>query len=323
VAKDAASAPAITGRYHSPMKLSALHALVTAVDEGSLRNAARKLGLSQPALTKMVRELERELAAVLLVRTTQGVLPTAQGKVLVERARNVGRELAAASDQISQLSGHMVGQLAVAAVPVAVMLLMPETLRTFRREFPQVQLRVREELYLAQLQLLRTGAVDVAVGGVPRGLPSGEFIIESLLPTSMVVVVRRGHPLAGARSLKELGASDWVYTGANADEGYAKTLFEAHGLPPPPVGAVVNSTLALLSLVATGDFVGLMPVQITRHPQVAPHLAVVPVVEGGLPLEVAAMVRREATLSPMVRHFIAHLHRAAHQAAKGPRLGEP
>jgi DNA-binding transcriptional LysR family regulator len=303
------------------MKLSALQALVVAIDEGSLRNAARKLGVSQPALTKMVRELERELAAVLLVRTTQGVLPTAQGKVLYEHARSVGRELTAATDQISQLSGRMVGKLAVAAVPVAVMLLIPETLRTFRRDFPEMQLRVREELYLAQLQLLRSGEVDVAVGGVPHGLPSGEFVVEPLLPTAMVVVARRDSPLARARSLQELSAVPWVYTGASADEGYAKTLFESSGLPPPPVGAVVNSTLALLSLVATGDFVGLMPEQITSHPLVAQHFAVVPVEQAGLPLTVAAMVRSDAVVSPAVRHFIAHLHRAAHQASKNPWTG--
>ncbi len=75
------------------MKLTSLRALVAAIDEGSLRSAARRLGVTQPALTKLIRELERELATTLLVRSTTGVVATAQGMVLYERAKAAEREL--------------------------------------------------------------------------------------------------------------------------------------------------------------------------------------------------------------------------------------
>lgn len=294
------------------MKLIALKALAAAIETGSLRSAARQLGLSQPALTKTVRELEVELGAALLMRSSKGVVPTAQGKVLFEQARKTLRELDTAVDQVQQLGGRMVGELSVGAVPLAVMLLIPETLRTFGAAFPDIRLRVSEELYVAQLQRLRKGEVDVAVGGIPPGLASGEFVVEPLVDTRMVVVVRKGHPLASARSLRELARAQWVYTGATSDEGYAKTLYESHGMAPPRVGAVVNSTLALLSLVGSGDFVGLLPQQIAAHPLCARYLQVVPVAEQGLPLTVGAIVRSDSAVSPAVRHFIAHLHRAAH-----------
>lgn len=298
------------------MKLSTLKALVAAVEEGSLRAAAKRVDVSQPALTKMIRELEVELSAPLLVRTSRGVLPTAQGKVLYERALKVSRELGTAVDEISQLGGTMRGEITIGAVPLAVMLLIPETLRTFGRDFPDIRLRVSEELYIAQLQRLRTGEVDIAVGGIPAGLSSGEFQIEPLMTTSMVVVVQKGSVRAKATSLHQLANAKWVYTGASTDSGYARMLFEAHGLPPPPVGAVVNSTLALLSLVATGDYVGLMPRQIATHPMAVQFLSIVPVAEEGLPLAVGAIVRSDSVVSPVVRHFIAHLHRAAHQVTR-------
>ena len=110
------------------MKLHTLQALVAAVEEGSLRGAAKRLGVSQPALTKAIRDLELELGASLLVRTTQGVVPSAQGMVLHEHALRVTRELTSASDKIKQLSGRMTGQLSVGAVPLAVMLLLHEWL---------------------------------------------------------------------------------------------------------------------------------------------------------------------------------------------------
>ena len=187
------------------MKLTSLRALVAAIEEGSLRSAARRLGVTQPALTKLIRELERELATTLLVRSTTGVVATAQGMVLYERANAAERELSHAVEQIRQLGGRMTGSLTIGAVPLAVMLLVPETLRTFGAEFPDIQLRILEELYIAQLTRLRKGEVDIALGPRPDALPPGEFVVETLMPTSMVIVVGKGNPLARARSLREIG----------------------------------------------------------------------------------------------------------------------
>jgi LysR family transcriptional regulator of abg operon len=298
------------------MKLLALRALVAAIELGSLRNASRRLGLSQPALTKSIRELERELGASLLTRSRTGVAPTAQGKVLFEHARTAERELGMAVDQIRQLGGEMVGDLSVGAVPLAVMMLIPETLRTFSREFPQIRLHVHEELYIEQLSRLRKGEVDVAIGPLPSGIPSGELIVEPLMPIAMVVVVAKGHPLARARSLSDLAHARWVFTGTTADSGYVRHLFVQHGLPPPPAAALVNSTLSLLSLICGGDYVGLMPQPIAVHPLATQFMTTVPLREGPLSATLAAMSRPQNALSPAVRHFVAHLGRAAQQFAR-------
>lgn len=299
------------------MKLTNLRALVAAVEEGSLRAAARRVGVSQPALTKMVRELERELATTLLLRSTTGVLATAQGMVLYERAIAADRELAHAREQIQQLSGRMTGSLTIGAVPLAVMLLVPEALRTFGAEFPEIQLRIVEELYIAQLARVRKGEVDIALGPLPEHPPRGECTVESLMPIDMVVVVRKGNPLGRSRHLAELGEARWVYTGATEATGLARTLFEQHGLPPPPAGAVVNSTLGLLSVIASGNCVGLLPRQIAAHPFASQYLQVVPVKEAPLRLTLSAMARNDAAVKPAVRHFMAHLHRAAYVIAHG------
>ena len=296
------------------MKLTALNALVAAVEEGSLRAAARRTGIAQPALTKLVRELERELSTTLLQRSTTGVSPTAQGQVLYERACAAHRELGEALQQIAQLGGHMVGELSIGAVPLAVMLLIPETLRTFGREFPKIQLQVCEELYIAQLTNLRKGDVDLALGPIPDNLPAGEFHVESLMPISMAVVVGKGNPLARARSLRQLADARWVYTSLSGNTGYARLLFERHGLVPPAPAATVNSTLGLMALIGHGDCVGLMPLHLASHPAAAPFMTVVPISEGHLDLTLGAIVRNEIMLKPAVRHLLAHLHRAAQQA---------
>ena len=82
------------------MKITSLKAIVAAIEEGSLRSAARRLGTSQPALTKLVRELEIELSVPLLQRHSKGVVATAQGQVLFEHAQRVLSELSTATDLI-------------------------------------------------------------------------------------------------------------------------------------------------------------------------------------------------------------------------------
>lgn len=300
--------------YDGPMKLSSLQALVAAVQEGSLRAAARRLGISQPALTKLMRELEREMGAPLLLRSRAGVVASTQGRALYEAALRVNRELAGAAEQIEQLGGHMVGEIKVGAVPQALMLLIPETLRTFCREFPEIRLRVTEELYVAQLAKLRDGEVDLLVGPLPTGVAAGEFVSEPLIPLQMAVVACKGSRLARASSLKELATAraKWVYTSASGGAGYVKELFHHHGMEPPAALAVANSTLALWAMIAGGDYIGLMPLAVARHPLGASQMTIVPIREGHLKLTVGVMARNETLLKPVARHFITHLQRAAH-----------
>ncbi|MEY3638815.1 MAG: hypothetical protein RIR68_1948, partial [Pseudomonadota bacterium] len=266
--------------------------------------------------TKLVRELEKELAAPLLERHSKGVIATGQGQVLFEHAKKVLGELSTATELIQQMDGKMHGELNIAAVPVAMMLLIPETLRTYSRAFPDIHLRVSEEMFVEQLQKLRKGEVDLVVGGIPEGLPSGEFITESLMETRMVVVARKGSRHTRAKKLADLKNESWIYTGNSQQSGYAARLFEMHGMPPPPAGAMVNSTLALLSLLGSADLLGLMPEQIISHP-LGQNIVQVPVQEPGLPLTVGIIVRSSSAVSLAIRHFISHLHRAAHQLTKG------
>jgi len=294
------------------MRLNALRALVAAIDTGSLRSAARELGISQPAITKLVRELEKEFGTTLLERSTTGVVPTAQGRVLHAGAVAATRQLDEAAQQIQQMSGRMVGEISVGAVPLALLMLIPEAVRTFSAAYPDVVLQLREELYVEQLALLHQRATDVVVGPIPKDMRPGECHIERLMTIDMAVVVRRGnHAAARATSLEELQRARWVYTSLTGQTGYVRTLFESNGLPAPPPAAIVNSTLGLLSVVSHSDCAGLLPLPIARHASVQPFLSVVPLQQGPLSLEVGAMVRTETMLKPVVRRFVDHLHRAS------------
>lgn len=297
------------------MKLTNLRALIAAIEEGSLRAGGKRLGVSQPALTKLIRELERELSTTLLVRSTTGVIATAQGLVMYERAVAAERELTQAVEQVRQLDGNMSGVLNIGAVPLAVMLLIPETLRTFGSAFPAIQLRIVEELYIAQLTRLRKGEVDIALGPLPPELPPGEFVVEKLMPIAMVAVARKGSPMGQARCLRDLAEAPWVYTG-HVGCGLRKDLVRP-ARPSTPTGRGYCQFNAWPTVYRCKRKVRRPVAKANRRPSHG-HATfdVIKLEEGPLIAELCVLTRTETHLKPSVRHFMAHLHRAAHQIAE-------
>ncbi|MDX1375438.1 MAG: LysR family transcriptional regulator, partial [Burkholderiales bacterium] len=94
------------------MRLTQIQQFLAVVDAGSIRGAARELGLSQPALTKSLRQLEDELGATLVTRSVRGAQATEFGRAFLARARAVSADLRRAREEIAQLRGAREGSLA-------------------------------------------------------------------------------------------------------------------------------------------------------------------------------------------------------------------
>ena len=96
------------------MKTNAIRDFLTIVERGSLRAAARQLEVTQPAMTRSIQELERELGVVLFERKGTGVQLTPMGSVFLRRASAVRNELRLAQEELDQLRGETHGRLTVA-----------------------------------------------------------------------------------------------------------------------------------------------------------------------------------------------------------------
>ena len=102
-----------------------------------------------------------------------------------------------------------------------------------------------------------------------------------------------------------------MYKRQRPTSGYAKVLFENNNITPPLPGAVVNSTLGLISLIASGNYVGLMPKKLMDSPIAKKYLCQIKTVEPPLKLTLGVIVRHDKFLSSSIKNFIKHLHRAA------------
>lgn len=298
------------------MKLSQMRDVVAISERGSLRAAARHLQLAQPALTRSVQELERELGIPLFERRARGMILTPMGEAFVRRATAVLSEVRRARDEVEQLHGGTRGRVVAGLSIAAHLALLPNALKPFRTRYPHVQLHIIEGWYPTMEAGLSDGSVDFYVGPQPERPPPSELIQEKLFDNVRIILGRRGHPLTSARSLQDLTAAEWATTSVtfNAEEEMG-ALFKQYSLPPPRLALRSQSAVTLMVSLANSDLLAMVPIQWTELVAVNGALAAIPVKEilpapaivtvrrAGLPLTPAAefmldLLRRNVPRSP-------------------------
>lgn len=244
------------------MKLHHLRNAVAIAEHGGLRAASRHLQLAQPALTRSLGELERELGTPLFERRSRGMVPTHAGTAFLLRATAILHEMRRAREEVEQLRGGMRGTVTVALSIAPHIALLPRALPAFRIRFPGVQVRVIEGIYPTVEAGLRDGSTDFYIGPEPgRPLPPG-LLQEALFSNTRTVLGRRGHPLAAATSLADLAGAEWATTSITlqVDEELGP-LFQLHGLGPPRLALQSQSALTLIVSLACTDLLAMVPVQ--------------------------------------------------------------
>lgn len=293
------------------MKLTTLRDFMAVAERGSLRAAARALGIAQPALTRSIQELEKELGVTLFERSARGVVLTTFGEVFLRRSKAVQRELQRALDEIEQLRGGVTGQVRMCLSSVAHMAMLPNALASFRKRYAGVRLDIIDGLLPSVEQELRDGTIDGYIGPTPEALPNG-LAAEKLFDNERVIVCRRGHPLAGARSLQQLVDADWLITSVTyRAEEELTPLFTSFGLPPPKVALQAHSAFTYLFTLAYSDLLMLAPVQWTQAPLFRRALQSIALREK-LPSPPICIVRRtDLPMTPAAEYFCDMMRRAS------------
>ncbi|WP_321949569.1 LysR family transcriptional regulator [Paraburkholderia sp. J10-1] len=219
------------------MKIHQLRALVEVAATGTLKGAAYRLHVTQPAVTKAIRELEDEFGVRLFERNPWGVVPTPEGVALLQRARTVVREMERAEEDLAHMKGRREGRLVIGVSPIAGTAGLAEAFVEFRRRWPHVTIEF-VELGLNQLrEQLRNRAVDLAFAAFPvNPVSPGEdgAQVKALLAFDAVFVTRANGPFARASSLAQLQDAEWIHTDVTDNyPGYIHAMFERAGLEPP------------------------------------------------------------------------------------------
>ena len=174
-----------------------LKSFVTVVDQGGFTAASRRLGLSQPAVSRAVATLEKELRLPLLVRGRDGVSLTEAGALALTHAREALRQLTLMRTEVAALSGEVTGTLSLASLPSVTATLVAPQLRVFAERYPAVTIRLLEGSEEEVRDWLDQGAAEAGVVSLPaRGLDAAV-----LGHQDMVAVVPAANRLAAWREV--------------------------------------------------------------------------------------------------------------------------
>jgi LysR family transcriptional regulator of abg operon len=192
------------------MKSQHLNFFLAMAEHGSIRGAARALGLTQPAVTKTVRTLEKEIGLPLIQRSISGVVLTDHGHALLKHAQRINNEMRRADEAMAARKDGDGGVVRVAVSASAAITLIPTVLEDFTKLLPRARVSLIESSVKSALNGLFDGSLDLAVLQLGPGAFPPHIQTVQLFEIEQRIVVRKGHPHQQATSFSELIGCKWV-----------------------------------------------------------------------------------------------------------------
>lgn len=286
------------------MDLRHLRYFLAVAEHRNFTQAAAALHMTQPPLSRAISELEAEVGAKLLERTTRRVRLTAAGEVFRTHARSVLEALDTAKHDAARADSGHIGHLAVGFTGSVTYELLPRIVRHFRDVSPGVTLDLQGELFTPeQARRIADGRLDVGILRPPTTSPDLE--VRSLRSEPLVALLPEDHPLAhhSQVELSELADEDFVSYPSRWQSVLDRTIREAcwdAGFQPRIVQEV-HETFTLVCLVAAGLGVALVPESV-RHLHVT-GVAYRPLTDATKHADLAIAWRR-SDLSPALSRFV-------------------
>lgn len=241
------------------MKPNQLRAMVALAAQRSIRGAARQLGVSQPAVTRIVRELERDYGVPIVERSPRGIRLTVYGEALAPRAGLMLADLDRMRRTVAELRDGSTGEVSIGVLGTFALTRLPLAFERFHARWPQVDLRVIDGALPYLIDQLRAGRKDFIVSYLLPELIGDEFDCTPLYSAAMLLIARDGHPLAKSRSLRPLIDAEWVLpTDDERSRATVRAMFGRLGLATPARMVGTPSLLVLLGLVARLDLIGVL-----------------------------------------------------------------
>lgn len=296
-------------RIRRRIKLRDIDVLIAVVEAGSMGKAAARFNMTQPAVSKLVADLEGTLGARLLVRSRQGVEPTQHGRALVKRGLAMFDELRQGVRDLDFLSDPTAGELRIACTePVAAAIVSP-VIDRLSRQHPRMSFHVvAGDTPVLLRDALAERKVDFLISRVHNPLDD-TLSAETLFHDQLVVATGAVNPLTRRRriELAELAGEPWILPFDGVFSSLVTQSFHAAGLKPPRLTVSTVSINLRTELLATGRFVTVVPGFSLKLPRRHAILRALPVMLPNSRHPIAIVTVKNRELSPLARLFCDHV----------------
>ncbi|HTS21036.1 MAG TPA: LysR family transcriptional regulator [Casimicrobiaceae bacterium] len=225
-----------------------IRTFVGLAEQHHMPSVARSLGITQPAVSITVRQLEDSVGVALFERTARGMIPTPAGAALALRLKRALSEIRDAVADIAALRGITQGTVMVGALPLGRTRLLPECIASVVGSYPGLRIGTLEGAFEALAASLRAGDLDFILGALRPADFATDLHGEPLVDDQLAIVSRREHPWAQRRRIRpdDLARARWVLPRPHTP---SRSLFESalakRGVAAPDV-VVETSDLAVL-----------------------------------------------------------------------------
>jgi DNA-binding transcriptional LysR family regulator len=229
--------------------------------------AALLLNVAQPALSHQIRQLEEELGTQLVERSNRRVRLTAAGEIFLARSARILEQLDQAARETTRAGQGDSGSLVIGVVSTAVCSVLPELLRSFRREAPSILVDIREMEPAEQVEALRRETIDIGL----LFLAIQDAALDSLVVSKerLILAVPTGHPAASTDKVRlgDLETETFLIPRQQPVAGFHEVVLEtlrSGGIPAPRLQPTRLLQTAVF-LVAGHLGVALVPESFRRH----------------------------------------------------------
>ncbi|MBT4741200.1 MAG: LysR family transcriptional regulator [Rhodospirillaceae bacterium] len=288
------------------MEFKQLRHFVAVVESGTLSGASLVLHITQPALTRSIKNLEAQLQAELFERGSRGVTPTEAGTRLYHQAKMILNETARTASDVTATAKGERGSLNVGVAAMFAGNPMADVLIRLRETVPDLAINVTEGFFEDLITDLKTAHVEALISNFPPGVADEGLIFEPLITVHSHFVVSAKHPLANKNdvSMADLQEHHLALVGQAHVSVLVADLFAAENLTLLKPAIETNSLVLLRSLVQSNGYVSLLPEHLLE--QDVKDGRIVPLAMEGTPFKRSSglILRGLETQRPAVKHFV-------------------
>lgn len=252
------------------MELRHLRYFVAVAQEGNLTRAAARLFITQPALSRQMKDLEKLLGVTLFFRTASGMSLTPAGREFLPQARQITEQSAEAMLSMRRFTECRNSSLAIGYIAPALGSFLGAALQIFRQKHAQIEIKLFELSPGRQIEALREGRLDIAlIGHADREL-NREFQLMTIRRIALVAALNSAHPLAGRAAIKIRELQNETFIGLD------ETTFPGRGELvrsvcrragfTPRIAHEADGLSSLLALIGSNVGIGIMPDDVQQLP---------------------------------------------------------